>query len=84
MGWYTVEERLCEVRTDREIWRMVTVHNNPGVLSNEEYDRFTVLNSMSVKERLPLISINPQMQKKAEGGRIDGGRPAGSSAEKAR
>ena len=77
-------ERLCEVRTDREIWRMVTVHNNPGVLSNEEYDRFTVLNSMSVKERLPLISINPQMQKKAEGGRIHRGRRAGISAEKAR
>ncbi len=77
-------ERPCAVRTDREIWRMVTVHNNPGVLSNEEYDRFNVLNSMSVKERLPLISINPQMQKKAEGGRIHRGRPAGISAEKAR
>ena len=77
-------ERLCAVRTDREIWRMVTVHNNPGVLSNEEYDRFTVLNSMSVKERIPLISINLQTQKKAEGGRIHRGRPAGVSAEKAR
>ena len=72
------------MRTDRDIWRMVTVHNNAGALTSEEYDRFTVLNGMSLKERLPLISINPQMQKKAEGGRIHRGRPAGHSAEKAR
>ena len=63
---------------------MVTVDNNAGALTNEEYDRFVVLDKMSVKERLPFISINPPMQNKAEGGKIHRGRPAGQSAEKAR
>ncbi len=71
------------MRSDRDIWRMVTVHNNSGALTTEEYTRFKQLDGMSVKERLPFISINPHMHKKAMGGKIYRGRPAGQSSEKA-